>query len=108
MNEQEANELMKKYFELQQQVNNIETDMTMLKNELMPYVEKECDGVFVSPHGEARQIVQHREKFDAKLAKTYLSETQIANCTSHSEVSFIQIMSKESLDNRKKFLKRGA
>jgi len=98
-------ELMSKYLELSKLMQIYELHTAQIKQEMQSRLEKDNTHVFKCTIGEARMMNYKKQQFDQKKAKTYLSEIEIKDCTKEIEMKYLTIMSTESLQKRKDFLK---
>jgi hypothetical protein len=98
-------ELMGKYLELSRMMEVYKLDCEQIKQEMQSRLEKDNTHVFKCTIGEARMMNYKKQQFDQKKAKSYLSEEQVKDCTKEIEMKYLTIMSTESLQKRKDFLK---
>jgi hypothetical protein len=94
-------ELIKLYNEKKTQADHLTVDMKQIKDKVKQLLEESDETKVDCDYGIARRVHQVKNMFSQKKAKEFLTDNEIKECTTQTEVSFVTIMSQESAKAQK-------
>lgn len=98
--------LIDEYLELDKKKSFIETDLGLIKSDIKEMLESKGIKRYYSDSGEVRIINRIHKTLSPEKVKAYMTEEQIKNCTKETPVSYCSIVSTETAELQRSFIKK--